>query len=205
MDELQARRQYVRRRQKHVFSIVSAALVAAFVISLLFVTGVVGNRKHAAPSARPNFGAPSVCAPAAQDGQPAKYLQPSIVRVRVLNGTKFVGFARAVGGALENREFQITDILNYKSNAIERTTIYYGVNAINQAYTVNANFNDAKMVMDNRQDDLIDVVVGASFDDLTPKKSTPTVNTQIASINGCTPIDKVDKGKLPAVTMPYQG
>jgi hypothetical protein len=205
MDELQARKEYVRRRQKRVFSIVATALVVAFVISLLFVSGIFGSKKKSSPANQPNFGAASVCAPAGQDNQPAKYPQPSAVRVRVLNGTKSVGFARAVGGALENREFQIADILNYKSNNVERTTIYYGVNAVTQAYTLNANFSDAQMVMDNRQDDLVDVVVGASFQDLVPKKKVPTVNAVVENIKGCTPLDKVDKAKLPAVSMPYQG
>ena len=37
--------------------------------------------------------------------------------------------------------------------------IIFGKNAINQAYTVNSNFTDATMVMDDREDMLIDVVL----------------------------------------------
>ena len=32
---------------------------------------------------------------------------------------------------------------NYSSTNVERTTIYFGKNAINQAYTVAGNFTDA--------------------------------------------------------------
>ena len=44
----------------------------------------------------------------------------------MLNGTKFVGFAKAVSTALSNRQFKVTGWDNYKGKKVERTTIYFG-------------------------------------------------------------------------------
>lgn len=197
MDEREARRQYVRRRQTRVILTTVAAMVVVLIIALLMFFHVFSGGKKNAPAAQPNFGAASVCAPADQSGTPAKYAQNPEVKIRVLNGTKSVGFAKAVGEALDNRHFVVTNVSNYTTQKIERTTIYYGANAIDEAYTLNSNFNDAKMVMDNRQDKLIDVIVGATFNDLNNKKNVPAPGTKIKNIQGCTPLKKIDTKKLP--------
>ena len=76
--------------------------------------------------------------------------------------------------------------------------IIFGKNAINQAYTVNSNFTDAKMVMDDREDMLIDVVVGATFDNLQNQKQVPTAGKEIESFEGCVTVDKMtDVQKAP--------
>lgn len=61
---------------------------------------------------------------------------------------------------------------NYSSTDVERTTIYFGKNAINQAYTLIGNFTDATMIMTAREDQLIDVVIGATFNDLQDTNSS---------------------------------
>ena len=48
--------------------------------------------------------------------------------------------------------------------------IVFGKNGVNQAYTVASNFTDAMLVMDDRQDQLIDVIVGATFENLQDTK-----------------------------------
>ncbi|MDF7663092.1 LytR C-terminal domain-containing protein [Bifidobacterium sp. ESL0763] len=197
MDEREARRQYVRHRQTRVILTTIAAMVVVLIIALLMFFHVFGIGIKKTTAAEPNFGATSVCAPVDQSGAPAKYPQNTEVKIRVLNGTKFVGFAKAVGEALSNRHFTVTNVSNYTSQKIERTTIYYGVNSIDEAYTLNSNFNDAKMVMDNRQDKLVDVIVGATFNDLNGKKHVPAPGTKIKNIQGCTPLKKVNTAKLP--------
>ena len=86
----------------------------------------------------------------------------------MLNGTKFAGFAKAVSDALQNREFNAQTPGNY-TKKVDRTMIVFGKNGVNQAYTVASNFSDAMLVMDDRQDQLVDVVVGATFDNLQDK------------------------------------
>ncbi|OZG66676.1 LytR cell envelope-related transcriptional attenuator [Bifidobacterium hapali] len=196
-DERAARKAYMRKRQSAVFTITGAILAVVLVISFLFYfhIGGLGVVKEAAQ--KPNYGVTVPCAPKDSAGNPAKYVDNRSINVRVLNGTKFAGFAKAVADELQNRSFPTVqtdnvktgkkdkngnDILNTK---VERTTIYFGKNAIAQAYTVNANFTDAVMVMDDRQDMLVDVVIGATFNDLVDSKSVPSSNTEINSFDGC--------------------
>ena len=162
-DERAARKEYIRRRQKTVFSIVGAVMVVAMVVSLLFFfhVGGLGNVKSAA--VQPNYGQQAPCPIKEADGSKAKYVENRNITLRVLNGTKFSGFAKAVSDALQNREFNPQTPDNY-TKKVDRTMIVFGKNGVNQAYTVASNFTDAMLVMDDRQDQLIDVIVGATFD-----------------------------------------
>ena len=51
------------------------------------------------------------------------------------------------------------------------------------------------MVMDDRDDKLIDVVLGASFNDLANKDSLPSGDTAIENFKGCVPVQSM--GTLP--------
>ncbi|NEG90424.1 LytR C-terminal domain-containing protein [Bifidobacterium aerophilum] len=202
-DERQARKAYMRKRQGTVFSIAAMAMAAALVISLLFYFHVFGLGRIKTAAVKPNYGVTVPCAPKDADGNPAKYVDNNKISVRVINGTKFSGFAKAVADELSsNRNFPNVQTDNWQTgtdkdgNAIyntkvERTTIYFGKNAIAQAYTVKANFNDAVMIMDDRTDMLIDVVIGATFNDLIDKEDVPGSNTEITSFEGCVAADKM--------------
>ena len=73
-DERAARKEYIRRRQKTVFSIVGAVMVVAMVVSLLFFfhVGGLGNVKSAA--VQPNYGQQAPCPIKEADGNKAKYV-----------------------------------------------------------------------------------------------------------------------------------
>ena len=134
-DERAARKEYIRRRQKTVFSIVGAVMVVAMVVSLLFFfhVGGLGNVKSAA--VQPNYGQQAPCPIKEADGNKAKYVENRNITLRVLNGTKFSGFAKAVSDALQNREFNPQTPGNY-TKKVDRTMIVFGKNGVNQAYTV---------------------------------------------------------------------
>ena len=76
--------------------------------------------------------------------------------------------------------------------------IIFGKNAINQAYTLIGNFTDATMIMTAREDQLIDVVIGATFNDLQDTNSSPQSGKTITNIEGCKAADSMTK--LPADT-----
>ena len=179
-DERAARKEYIRRRQKTVFSIVGAVMVVAMVVSLLFF-----------------YGQQAPCPIKEADGNKAKYVENRNITLRVLNGTKFSGFAKAVSDALQNREFNPQTPDNY-TKKVDRTMIVFGKNGVNQAYTVASNFTDAMLVMDDRQDQLIDVIVGATFDNLQDTKKVPAAGKAITGIQGCVAVDKMtDLPKAP--------
>ncbi|WEV64081.1 LytR C-terminal domain-containing protein [Bifidobacterium sp. ESL0732] len=196
-DERQARKQYVHHRQVRVFSTIAAILVVALVVSVFVFFHTIGKSNADVPQAQTNYGAPLVCATNDPKKSPVAYMQNGNVEVNVLNGTKAVGLARAVGDALVNRHFNVSSVGDFTSRKVERTTIYYGMNNIAQAYTVYSNFTDAKLVMDNRQDGVVSLVIGSTFNDLTKKGATPAAGAQIKNIKGCTLPSKVDQAKLP--------
>ena len=78
------------------------------------------------------------------------------------------------------------DVADYPGKTeTARTEIRFGASAIDRGYTVGSQFNDAILIMDDRSDDLIDVVVGATFTDLNDEDSTPVVGRRIEAIKGC--------------------
>lgn len=196
-DERQARKQYMHHRQMRVFSIVAAVMVVVLIVSLFtfFYSISRGNADEA--QTETNFGAPAVCPPEDQNKNQSVYEQSGNVQISVYNGTKSVGFAKAVASALQNRHFSVVSVSNFNSRKVERTTIYYGMNNIAQAYTVYANFTDAKLVMDNRQGQVVSVILGSTFNNLADKDSVPAPGSLIKGIEGCTPLNKVDTSKLP--------
>ncbi|PAU69775.1 LytR cell envelope-related transcriptional attenuator [Bifidobacterium italicum] len=187
----EARKAYVRKRQSIVFGIIGVVLVVALVISTLVFFHVGGLGETAQSKESANYGRTAPCVSPAADGSTPKYVDNRSVTVRVLNGTQFSGFAQAVAEALENREFVVQGVDNYDSSKVERTLIIFGKNAIPQAYTLASNFSDAQMVMDDRPDKLVDVVLGATFKDLVPTEDLPKTGSDIPNIEGCKAPDKM--------------
>ncbi len=174
-------------------------MVVAMVMSLLFSFPC---REAWATSSRPPYSRTTASRHRAvkeADGNKAKYVENRNITLRVLNGTKFSGFAKAVSDALQNREFNPQTPGNY-TKKVDRTMIVFGKNGVNQAYTVASNFTDAMLVMDNHQDQLIDVIVGATFDNLQDTKKVPAAGKAITGIQGCVAVDKMtDLPKAPGM------
>jgi hypothetical protein len=198
VDERQARKAYMRRRQTIVFSISGVALAVLLVLSVLFSYHIFGLGVVATPSAEPNYGNTAPCAVKDGDGK-TNYVAYGSVGIRVLNGTTHSQFAKSVGEALTNRGFSVMAVENFKDrngnmvDNVTRTTIYFGKNAINQAYTLAGNFTDATMIMTKRTDQLVDVVLGATFSDLQDADSSPQEGKEITNIVGCVAADKMTK------------
>lgn len=196
-DERAARKQYIRHRQRIVFSAVGAVLAVALIVSSLFFFHVFGLGLVGTPVQEPNYGYTAPCAQAGQGGASAVTVNNSAVSVRVLNGTKFSGFAQAVSSGLENRGFVMQNYDTYRDangNAVsnvERTTMYFGRNAINEAYTLNDNLTDAIMIMDDREDKQIDLVLGATFKDLKDADDVLPPGSPIEDFANCQPADQM--------------
>lgn len=197
-DEVQERKAYTQERHKHVLKMTAIGLAVALVIALLLNLHPFGLFLAKTAKVKPNFGNTAPCAVKGDDGK-AKYSSYGSVGIRVLNGTTHSGFAKAVGEALsETRGFSLQSVGNYDVTNVERTTIYFGKNAINQAYTLAGNFTDATMIMTAREDQLIDVVLGATFSELQDTKSSPVAGDTIKDIEGCVAADSMTD--LPADT-----
>ena len=181
-NERAARRQFVRRRQGLVFSIILLAMAAVLVVAIMVFLGHMGGSAKQSAKSQPNYGVAVPCAPAKATVQDFGQ-----VSVRVLNGTKYSGLATAIKEALANRGFKVTDVGSTPSKEwLERTQIRFGAKGITQAYTVNAQFNDAIMVMDDRKDALVDVMIGQSFENLnSANAASAKPGATIRSFDGC--------------------
>ncbi|RSX57448.1 LytR C-terminal domain-containing protein [Bifidobacterium samirii] len=195
-DERQARKAYMRRRQRKVFAVAGSLLVVLLVVALMFYFHLFGLGVVKTSATQPNYGVTAPCVPKAEDGSTRKYVDNRDVNVTVFNGTAHVGFAKAVRNALVQRGFPMNDPQTYyvdgaQNTDLERTMIRFGKNAIAEAYTLNANFTDAVLVMDDREDTSVDVVLGATFNDLVPVADVPGADKDIADIEGCVAADQM--------------
>lgn len=195
-DEREARKAYVLRRQKIVFSITGVILVVALVVATLFFTGVIQVDEKAKQVTKPNYGVAVPCAAKNEDGTAMKWADNNTVILRVRNGTKFTGLGAAVGEALKDRQFDVRTVDTYSSSKVARTTIYFGVNAINPAYSLKEYIPDAQLVMDDRQDRLVDVVIGATFTDLTSEKDVKKHGDTIKDFEGCKTVEAMQQEGL---------
>ncbi|MDR0950034.1 MAG: LytR C-terminal domain-containing protein [Candidatus Ancillula sp.] len=113
-------------------------------------------------------------------------VDPSGISLRVLNGSGKAGFATAVSDALNMRGFSITSVDTAPFNTSD-TQIRYGSSAIRQAYTLAQYFPNVTMILDDRQDGLIDVIIGGSFTELNKEDliATSDGSQMLASPKGC--------------------
>lgn len=172
------------QRKRFVLSSVAVGVGIAFVLALIVQCHLFGIAASKTPEVDPNYGVQAPCPVKNKDENKAQYIDNRAVSIRVLNGTKFRGFARAVGEGLRNRGFSLIEVGNSETS-VKRTTIYFGKQSINEAYTLVANFKDAILRMDDRQDKLVDVVLGSTFSNLRPKTDVPAAGAAITEVNGC--------------------
>lgn len=193
--ERNARKEFVRDRQRMVITVAICFLAACVVLATLTILGIFKSKEEKATAdAGTNYGVAVPCV--AKDTTAPSY---TTVTLRVLNGTDQSGIARAVSKALNYRGFVIQGVGDFSENNLGRTEIRFGKNGIAQAYTTYAQFNDAILRMDNREDKLVDVVVGSSFYDLNKvDETTATAGSKLTSIKSCTDVAKMKN--LPAAS-----
>jgi hypothetical protein len=125
---------------------------------------------------------------------PVDLVDPGEIHIRVLNGTTKGGFARAVSNALALRDYSVLPPDNAPEH-VQETYIYYGVNTIAHAYQLAREFYDPVLVLDDREDYLIDVVIGSKFDNLVPVESVAAVGSGvlISSPSNCVTPESITK------------
>ena len=180
--EQQARKEYIKDRQKLVFRFCGIALAVILVIALLGYFGVFGMiAPHAVKNEKNNFGVTAPCAPSG-----AKALSTSDVTLEVLNGTSKSGLADAVGEALYFRGFNVDGIGDANDGSVTHTTIYAGKNALAAAYTLRSQLKNSILELDNSDGSDVILVIGNDFYDLKPATSVTLKEGQgLSSIQGC--------------------
>jgi hypothetical protein len=200
----QRRRRHTRERQAVVFGVLIGGLAVA-----AFGAGAVYTGSWSPPLLSRDFSSPEPTGLAAEDSPcppegatPVPYGQ---VALNVLNGTNRIGLAGDTAAALTARGFVVSQQTNaadlgYQSYA-GSALIQFGTQGVAAAYTVAAQFDTPKLVLDTRADATVDVVVGSSYSALVAAADVVLQADQPFAVpEGCIALDQV--AAVPQPTAP---
>lgn len=189
------RRRHTRERQAVVFGVLLGGLaVAAFGAAAVY-TGNLSlpflDRPFTSPEPTGLAAEDSPCPP--EGATPVPYGQ---VSVSVFNSTSRSGLAGDTAAALASRGFVIAaegnaSAAGYKAYA-DNALIQFGTQGVAAAYTVAAQFDSPQLVLDDREDASVDVVVGATYNELVAAGDVVLVADQPFAVpDGCVALDRV--------------
>ncbi|WP_169166669.1 LytR C-terminal domain-containing protein [Cellulomonas taurus] len=205
----QRRRRHVRERQAVIFGVMLGAMaVSAFGAAAVYTGNLsLPFLSHAISSPAPTglAAANSPCPP--EGALPVPYAE---VTVNVFNGTNRPGLAGETSTSLSGRGF----VIGVQGNASDRgytgndstAVIEFGSQGAAQAYTVAAQFDSPRLVLDDRQDASVDVVVGTAYNALVAAGDVVLTAAQpFANPEGCIPMDQVKPVAQPVAPAPEEG
>ncbi len=209
MEELTAaeRERRLRRRRKHerqavIFGSLVAGLVVVGVASAAVYTGVVSapflERDFSSPAPEDTGTAlpPPPCPP--EGSLPVPYTS---ITVNVLNGAGRSGLAGETSAALTLRGFLIASAGNYPARLPATAQIVFGEAGLTAAYTLAAHVPQPLLVMDQRVEPTVDLILGEPFQTLTdPATVVIDPAVPLTPIEGCVPLEEARAAALPAPT-----
>lgn len=160
-----ARRRHLQQRQTVIFGTLVAALLLIGLVAGGMWTGVIPS-PVSVPINDGNAAAPTpVVPPCPPEGAlPVPY---SEIGVNVFNGTNTQGLAATTAAKL--RAVGLQTALEQNGSAYGGVVqLTAGPTGVAAAYTVAALFPSSQIVLDARDDDSVDVLVGDGFEDLIP-------------------------------------
>ncbi|MFE4464024.1 LytR C-terminal domain-containing protein [Oerskovia sp. NPDC056781] len=168
------RRRHMHERQAVVFGLLVAFLAITGIGALAVYTGAVEppfDRTFSSPKVDDAIA--DVKAPCLAEGTlPIPYGE---VQVRIFNASGKGGMAAANEQILESRGFTVATVGDLQTpegkNTTQRSTqISFGVTGISQAYTLAAHYQDPVLVLDDRPDASVDLVLGENFVNLVDEE-----------------------------------
>ncbi|WP_062131106.1 LytR C-terminal domain-containing protein [Demequina aestuarii] len=192
-------RRHRRERQFVVFGIAMIALVTVAFASFAIYRGDVEgpfDRAFTTPAGEFESDITLACAPSR-----AMPLPPGEVVVRVNNGAGISGLAGSTGETLEGRGFLVVGATNWTQDFSGSVRILYGQEGLQHAYTLAAHFDDVELVLDNRPDITLDLVLGQQFGEepqvrpLDAPELDPTI--ALSSRGECLPVNVITARPAP--------
>lgn len=193
------RRRREHERQAVVFGVLIAFLAVCGIFALAVYSGAISspfNRPFTTVGVTAQKSYPVPCLPEVS-GQPDGALPVSYtdIRVRLLNASGESGLASAHETVLADRGFVIMGTGNVKS-LLQESEIRFGKNGIVQAYTLAAQFPKMRMVLDQRGDPSIDLLIGENFDPPLDVEDVELAADQpLRNAEGCAPVDEITPEK----------
>lgn len=204
-----ARARALRRRHQHERqAVVFGGLVAALAVAGLGAAAVYTDaidapfleREFATPAETTATGATRPDPPC----PPAEMLplDNAAVQVNVYNGSDRAGLAGITADQLRGRGFTVVSTDNYPNIDVP-VQLLFGVDGIDAAYTLAAQFADPTLVLDTREDVSVDLVLGEDFAGLVEANTVELdPSTSLEGVAGCVPVEEIDPvpGPTPTAT-----
>ena len=206
-DSSPERQRMLRRRRKHERqAVVFGSLVAGLALAALGAAAVYTetisvpflDRGFATPPPE-NTGIALPPAPCPPEGTlPVQY---NTVQVNVYNGGGRSGLAGETSAALTARGFLVLTAANYPAELATSSLITFGEPGLAAAYTLAAHLPQPLLVMDQRADATVDLVVGTEFAQLVePTSVVIDLAAPLAGVTGCVPLEEARAAAPPAPT-----
>ena len=193
------RRRREHERQAVVFGVLIAFLAVCGIFALAVYSGAISspfNRPFTTVGAAEQKTYPVPCLPAVK-GQPDGALPAtySDVQIRLLNASEEIGLAGAHATVLADRGFSIIAEGNVPVQ-LQESEIRFGRKGIVQAYTLAAQFPEIRLVLDDRRDRKIDLLIGEEFEaPLDVEDVELTADQPLLNAEDCVPSGDIEPEK----------
>ncbi|MCK9795306.1 LytR C-terminal domain-containing protein [Isoptericola sp. 4D.3] len=200
-----------RRKREHERQAVVFGLIIVFLLIAGLAAAAMYSGAFSTPFSRPIY-TPVAAAPQPEpclpqvEGQPdgALPVPYSKVKVRVYNAADgSEPLADANEDVLTERGFNVVDTGNWLEK-LGQSEIRAGTKGITRAYTLAAQYPDARLVLDDRTGATVDLLVGEQY---SPPLSLDRVlldaETPMEDAEGCLPPDQIDP--VPQEVAPKEG
>lgn len=183
------RRRREHERQAVVFGVLIAFLAVCGIFALAVYSGAISspfNRPFTTVGVAEQETYPVPCLPEVK-GQPDGALPTaySDVQVRLLNASEEIGLASAHESVLADRGFSIVAKGNVPVQ-LQESEVRFGRKGIVQAYTLAAQFPEIRLVLDDRVDRKIDLLIGENFEaPLDADEVEVTSDQPLRNAEGC--------------------
>lgn len=162
-----------------------AVLVIA---ALLVITNIISMPSEEFSKTEKTAGLGDIACPT----EGATPLPADTIHVQVLNATSQSGLASSVTTMLAEQGFVMQDPANAASELTGTVEIDVSPKNIDAAYTVARFFPDARVVLSEGTDEVVQVVLGTFFDSLLPKDDIEKIAGAQSALKGsdsCLPVD----------------
>lgn len=182
-----------------VFGVLIAFLAVCGIFALAVYSGAISspfNRPFTTVGAAEQKTYPVPCLPKVK-GQPDGALPASYsdVQVRLLNASEEIGLASAHETVLADRGFSIIAKGNVPVQ-LQESEIRFGRKGIVQAYTLAAQFPEIRLVLDDRRDRKIDLLIGEEFEaPLDVEDVELTADQPLRNAEDCVPSGDIEPEK----------
>lgn len=188
-----ARRRHLQQRQTVIFGTLVAVLLVAALLGGAMWSGVIPSPVNVPINSGEAGAEPEPVVPPCppEDTLPVPY---SEISANVYNGTDRQGLASQTAASLQNLGIATGDGENGPSyGGVVRLTT--GVAGVAAAYTIAPLFSASQIVVDAREDDSVDVLLGAEYESLvTGGESTLDPEEPIPAPENCQPATVADEG-----------